>query len=133
MKNKILYLTTVIMLFISTSLMAQEKKDWKEMHLFHAVMGKTFHSAEEGKLQPLKDSSNALVTRAQAWQKSKVPNGYNATVTAPILKKLVAKCTEVQNAVAAKKDDKTLTQLITEAHDIFHEIMEKCRKEDNHH
>lgn len=66
MKNKILYLTTVIMLFISTSLMAQEKKDWKEMHLFHAVMGKTFHSAEEGKLQPLKDSSNALVTRAQA-------------------------------------------------------------------
>lgn len=133
MKSKILYLTTVVMLFISTSLMAQEKKDWKEMHLFHAVMGKTFHSAEEGKLQPLKDSSIALVTRAQAWQKSKVPTGYNATVTAPILKKLVAKCTEVQKAVAAKKDDKTLTQLITEAHDIFHEIMEKCRKEEEHH
>lgn len=133
MKNKILYLTTVLMLFISTSLMAQEKRDWKEMHLFHAVMGKTFHSAEEGKLQPLKDSCFVLVSRAKAWQKSKVPTGYNAAVTAPILKQLVAKCTEVQKAVIAKKDDKTLTQLITGAHDIFHEIMEKCRKEDNHH
>ncbi len=133
MKSKILYFLAVIMLFIATNVSAQEKKDWKEMHNFHAVMGKTFHPAEEGKLQPLKDSAAALVTKAKAWQKSKVPTGYNAAVTEPILKQLVAKCIEVQKAVVAKKDDKILTKLITEAHEIFHEIMEKCRKEENHH
>jgi hypothetical protein len=133
MKSRILYLMAAIIFFIATNVSAQEKKDWKEMHNFHAVMSKTFHPAEEGKLQPLKDSATLLLAKAKAWQQSTVPQGYNAKVTAPILKQLVTKCTELQKAVAAKKDDKTLTKLITEAHEIFHEIMEKCQKEENHH
>jgi hypothetical protein len=104
-----------------------QKKDWPAMHQFHAVMSKTFHPAEEGNLQPLRDSAALLVTRAVAWQKSAVPEGYNGKVTAPILKKLVKQCkTVAQQVKAGKKDDELLVQ-ITKAHDIFHEIMEKCR------
>jgi hypothetical protein len=124
-------ITIVASIIICGSLIAQ-KANWQEMHNFHKVMGKTFHSAEENNLQPLKDSATALVLKAKAWQQSKTPSGYNETVTKPILKKLVAKCNQVQKAVAAKKDDKTLVKLITEAHDIFHEIMEKCRVDDKH-
>lgn len=112
---------------------AQEKKNWVEMHQFHSVMGKSFHPAEEGKLQPLKDNAAQLLEKAEAWQKSVVPQGYNKTVTAPILKDLVAQCKVIKKAVADKKSDEELTKLITKAHDIFHEIMEKCQKGEEDH
>lgn len=50
-----------------------------------------------------------------------------------MLKALVAKCEEIQKAVKAKADDKKLTTLITEAHDVFHQIAEKCREGSNDH
>lgn len=105
-----------------------QKADWPAMHQFHGVMSKTFHPAEEGNLQPLKDSASSLLAKAVAWQASAVPAGYNAKVTAPILKKLVRQCGIVKKAVAAGKPDAELTAQITKAHDIFHEIMEKCRE-----
>ncbi len=112
---------------------AQEKKNWVEMHQFHAVMGKSFHPAEEGNLQPLKDNAAQLLEKAEAWQKSVVPQGYNKAVTAPILKDLVAQCKVVKKAVADKKTDEELTKQIIKAHDIFHEIMEKCQKGEEDH
>jgi hypothetical protein len=100
---------------------------WKEMQDFHAVMSKTFHPAEENNLQPTKDSAAVLLTKAKAWQNSAVPKGYNATVAAPILKQLVAECDAINKAVADKKTDTELKQLITKAHETFHELTEKCR------
>lgn len=98
------------------------------MDNFHSVMSATFHPAEENKLQPVKDSAAALLAKAKAWQKAAVPAGYNAGVTKPILKKLVNQCTVISQSVKAKKTDAVLKQQITTAHDIFHEIMEKCRE-----
>lgn len=109
-----------------------QKATWNEMKDFHAVMSKTFHPAEEGRFQPLKDSANLLLERAKIWQASAVPQGFKADVTQPILKKLVAQCNKVARAVAANKSDAKLKPLIFKAHDIFHEIMEKCRDEAHH-
>lgn len=105
-----------------------QKADWPAMHQFHGVMSKTFHPAEEGNLQPAKDSAGVLLSKAIAWQKSTVPAGYNGKVTAPILKKLVKQCGVLSKAVKAGKSDAELTTQITKAHEIFHEIMEKCRE-----
>ncbi len=132
MKIKLLILSLLSLLFCSNGISAQEKENWKEMHSFHSVMGKTFHPAEEGNLKPLKDSANTLLQKAISWQSSTPPKGYDAKITAPILKQLTSKCTEIKKAVSAKKNDATLTKLITEAHDIFHEIMEKCRDTNKH-
>lgn len=98
------------------------------MHDFHDVMGSTFHPAEEDDLQPLKENSALLVERAKAWQNSTVPEGYDGELTKPILKKLVKECEAIHKAVKAGKPDAQLKAMITEAHDTFHEIMEKCRK-----
>ena len=117
--------------FISSSLFAQ-KASWKEMEDFHTVMSTTFHPAEENDLGPVKTKSDELVSKAISWKKSSVPEGYDASLTKPVLKKLVTQCKELQSAVAAKKSDTELKVKITEAHDTFHEIMEKCRKEDKH-
>lgn len=109
----------------------QTKQTWNEMYAFHAVMSKTFHPAEEGKFKPLRDSANILLQKAINWKNSIVPQGYDANVTKPILKQLVSKCKEITKAVKKNKSDDDLKKLITEAHDIFHEIMEKCKKEDH--
>lgn len=98
------------------------------MQAFHEVMAKTFHPAENGNLQPTKDNAGLLVAKAKAWKASKVPAGYNAKAVKPILDKLVAKCTAIQEGIAQNKSDDELKAMISEAHDTFHEIMEKCEK-----
>ncbi len=109
-------------------LLAQTKENWKEMHDFHAVMSSTFHPAEENDFGPLKENAEELVKRSKAWQSSAVPKGYDGKATKPILDKLVMQCHAIQDAVSKKKSDAELMKMITEAHDIFHEIMEKCRE-----
>lgn len=113
------------------SLQAQEAS-WKQMEDFHAVMSKTFHPAEEGNVKPLKENVANLVAKAKAWEAGAVPAGYDAKITKPILKQLVAKCVAVEAAVKAKKSDKELTSLITATHDVFHEIKEKCKPGEKH-
>lgn len=127
--KKILF---AVFFLVSAFAVNAQKASWKEMQDFHAVMSKTFHPAEEGRFQPLKDSASLLLQRAKIWQASAVPQGFKADVTQPILKKLVAQCAKVSKAVAANKSDAQLKPLIFKAHDIFHEIMEKCRDEAHH-
>lgn len=105
-----------------------QKKDWHEMHAFHSVMSKTFHPAEENKLQPTRDNATELLKRARTWQASAVPAGYKAEVAKPLLTKLVTVCEELQKAVEAKKSDEELKKAITKAHDVFHELTEKCKE-----
>lgn len=104
-----------------------QSNTWKEMHDFHSVMSATYHPAEDNDFKPLKENAGSLTSKAKIWAASAVPQGYNATTAKPILKKLVAKCGELEAAVKEGKANADLKKLITEAHDIFHEIMEKCR------
>lgn len=117
-----------LLVFAVVTAHAQTKANWKEMHDFHGVMSKTFHPAEENNLKPLKENSGELLSLAKAWQHSKVPQGYNQQITAPILDKLVRQFEKIGEAVKTGKPDADLKKMITDAHDIFHELMEKCRK-----
>lgn len=126
--KRFLFVLTVL-LVANTGFAQQKKATWKEMHDFHGVMSKTFHPAEENNFKPLRDSAAVLATRAKAWQSSTVPEGYKADVTRPILKTLVKQCNNIQKAVKKGKSDAELKTMITQAHDTFHEIMEKCRDE----
>ena len=111
---------------------AQEKKGWKEMNDFHTVMSETFHPAEEGHLDPIKKRSQEMVNKAVAWQKSTAPEGYDKNKVDVSLKKLVQGTKELNTLVKGKSSDKVLTEKLSGLHDIFHEIMEKCRKEEHH-
>ena len=117
----------IMAMFLFQLLGAQTKSEWKELKDFHGVMSKTFHPAEEGNLQPLKEKSADLVAKAKAWQASPVPAGYKQDETKKVLADLTKKCEETNKAVIAKKSDAELKKLITDAHDIFHQIAEKCR------
>lgn len=122
----------IIALAIGCLLMAtaySQKNKWQEMDDFHAIMSVTFHPSEENNLKPLKDSAGVLHQKAKKWKKSDVPSGYNVAITKPVLKRLVSECAAIKTAVKNKKPDNELKVMIAKAHDTFHEIMEKCRKE----
>lgn len=120
----------IAFLLAALSVYSQEAR-WQQMENFHAVMSVTFHSADDNNLKPLKEKSGDLVATAKAWQKGAVPAGFNASVTNPILKRLVKQCNAIKKAVAAGKTDDELKKMITDAHDIFHKIKEKCRNTDH--
>ncbi len=130
---KTIFLLTAFLVFAGVVIAGED--EWKELEAFHSVMAGTFHPAEEGDLQPVRKNAGDLVAKAKAWQASPVPSGFDKSLTTKSLKSLVAKCKEVQSAVKAKKNDAELTKLITEAHDAFHMIVEKCRTTDKkeHH
>ncbi len=105
-----------------------QEATWLEMENFHSVMSLSFHPAEDNNLKPVREKASALVNKAKEWQSSAAPKGFNGTVTAPILKKLVKQCNLIEVAVNKNKSDAELKKMITKAHDIFHEIKEKCRE-----
>lgn len=126
-KLSILFLM-LILSSITLAVYSQQSAKWKAMDDFHSVMSISFHPADDGNLQPLKEKAGDLLNKAKAWQKSTVPQGYNGSLTKPILKRLVQQCNVIKNAVANNQPDAELKTLITEAHEIFHEIKEKCQK-----
>lgn len=126
-KVQILFLMMVFS-FLSLTGFSQKEAKWNEMEDFHAVMSTTFHPAEEDNLQPVKEKAGDLVKRAKAWEKSLAPEGFNGVATKPILKRLVQHCKVIKSAVGKNKTDAELKTLITEGHEIFHEIKEKCQK-----
>ena len=111
---------------------AQKKAKWAEMETFHEVMSKTFHPAEEGKLEPIRKRSQEMVDKAIAWQTSTAPEGYNQDAVKKTLKKLVKGAKEINKMVQKNAADDELKKELAELHDVFHEIMEKCENEDRH-
>jgi hypothetical protein len=111
----------------------QDKAKWKEMEDFHAVMGGTFHPAEEGKLEPIRTRSKEMVDKAVAWEKSTAPAGYDKKAVSGTLKKLVTGAKEIDKMVKAKANDQALKTKLSSLHDVFHEIMEKCEKSEHQH
>lgn len=126
-KMQILFSMLLLGVFTLSSFTRHEP-GWKEMEDFHAVMSVTFHPAEDDNLQPVKEKAADLLLKAKDWQNASVPQGYNGELTKPILNRLVRQCKNIKQAVEKKKSDAELKKMITEAHDIFHEIKEKCVK-----
>lgn len=126
-------ITLAFIAFLTFQTAFADKGNWAELKAFHSVMSKTFHPAEEGNLKPVKDSASLLLAKAKLWQASAVPADYNKEETTKTLALLVAKCEELNAAVIANKSDADLKKLITEAHEIFHQIVEKCRINGENH
>jgi uncharacterized coiled-coil DUF342 family protein len=126
-----LFVIATAFLFINPA-NAQQKAKWNELDAFHEVMAKTFHPAEEGKLEPIRNRSAEMVEKAIAWKNSTAPEGYDKTAVMENLKKLVKGVKEINKMVKKNASDKELKEELSELHDVFHEIVEKCEKEEHH-
>ena len=131
MKKILLLLIAAIAFAGLNAAQLQEKAKWKEMEAFHDVMAKTFHPAEEGKLEPIRTRSGEMLDKANAWQSSTAPEGYNQKAVKKSLKELVKGAKEINNLVKENAADDVLKAKLSRLHDVFHKIMEKCETE-NH-
>ena len=125
-------LSLMILVIASFTAIQAQKATWKEMDTFHEVMAKTFHPAEEGKLDPIRTRSQEMLDKADAWEKSTAPEGYDKKAVKNSLKQLVKGSEEINKLVKEKAADNILKEKLSALHDVFHEIMEKCEKEDHH-
>jgi hypothetical protein len=125
--KKITIFGLLALIVSSKSIQAQEKASWKELDSFHVVIANTFHPAEEGKFEPIRSRSSEMLEKAKAWEKSSVPDGYNKIVKKS-LKYLVKSAKEINKMVGEKASDEALKEKLSELHDMFHQIMEKCEK-----
>jgi hypothetical protein len=132
MKKTFSLLLVIMALFFLQPVQAQEKAKWKEMESFHEVMSKTFHPAEEGKLEPIRARSAEMVEKAMSWQDSAAPEGYDKNAVKEPLKNLVKGAKDINKLVKEKASDEVLKAKLSALHDVFHQIMEKCEKEDHH-
>ena len=101
---------------------------WPELKSFHAMISATFHPSEEGNFKPLRQKADSLLIVAKLWQASPIPEGYKIALTKSTLIKLVKQCGLIKTSVKSKTSDAKLKMMISEAHDIFHTIVEKCRE-----
>lgn len=131
--KKIFSLVAVVsaLLFINPA-NAQQKAKWTELDAFHEVMSKTFHPAEEGKLESIRSRSAEMVEKAIAWKNSTAPEGYDKNAVKKNLSKLVKDVKEINKMVQKNASDKELKEELSELHDVFHEIVEKCEIGEHH-
>lgn len=126
MKKIVLFVSVFAAMFFVKPVQAQEKAKWNEKDAFHEVMSKTFHPAEEGKLEPIRARSGEMLTKAIAWKNSTAPAGYDKAAIQKNLNKLVKGVKKLDKLVKKNASDADLKGQLTELHTLFHEITEKC-------
>ncbi|MFH1119021.1 MAG: hypothetical protein V1775_04305 [Bacteroidota bacterium] len=117
--------------FVSGIATAQNKAEWKEMVEFHTVMSQTFHPAEEGNYQPIRERSGEMVEKAIAWKNSIIPSDYsNVKGIKKNLKQLIKKSSALDGKIKSNCTDEVIMEDLTVLHDVFHNIIGMCTHEE---
>jgi len=127
MKTKILAI--VAFLFTAGIASAQSMDKWPALKDLHSVMSTTFHPAEEGNLEPIKSRSEELMNKSAALLKSDVPADFRTNAILNSAEKLQLKTKAIHKLVTSKAPDADIVKALTQAHDIFHEIVGLCTGE----
>lgn len=103
---------------------------WEELEAFHLSIALTFHPAEDGDFEPVKNDSDELVEAAEKLSISKLPAYFEKPENEKLkielqtaVEKLLKKANELHNLV--KKEKATDTELLAELntlHSIYHHI-----------
>ncbi len=127
MKSIVRLVVIMLVMLPAISFAQNSKAEWAEMKAFHSLMSRTFHPSEEGNYAPLKAKADSLLIAAKLWQASKIPAGYKPVETKETLAKLVLLCQNLAGGVKADAAEVKLKVMITDAHEAFHQIVEKCK------
>jgi hypothetical protein len=128
MKKIIFVLSLITVLICAKAQNAMSK--WPELKAFHDVMSQTFHPSEEGNLQPIKERSKELATKASALSKSNIPNEFKNDKVKKTFLKLAEDSKKLNKQIEGKKiSDADIIKSLNSLHDVFHQIVGLCNKE----
>jgi len=108
-----------------------EKDNWLAIKDFHKVMAQTFHPAEEKNFAPLLSRSGELYAKAILLKNSTPPVSANSSGIQDALTRLEKQCLDIHQLVQKPSKDQEkknaqLFEMMTKAHDIFHEVEGLC-------
>ena len=99
---------------------------WSQLHEYHELLSKTFHPAENGNLNAIKNAHDYLVQRSEALDINTMPSELKSeTLVAQvgILKKMTKKLSEL---ITNKAPDVEIMRTFQNVHDVFHKIEKEC-------
>lgn len=125
--KKIFMLTAT--LWLSLLCIAQTTQ-WKAFNDFHNTVSKTLHPVITGNVQPVKQNSGLLLSKAKAWQASPVPETVDAATFKSQVAGLVKQCSDLDDAVKSKQPDSVLITKANTVHETFHALLKACNLKD---
>ncbi|WP_375559204.1 hypothetical protein ACE193_15880 [Bernardetia sp. OM2101] len=119
--------------FVQTNQLQLTQIDvWEGLEAFHMSIALTFHPAEDGDFEPVKNDSDELVEAAENLLSSKLPVYFEKSESKKLkkdlqttLQKLVKQSKELHTLVETKKaTDKELLTKLNNLHSTYHHIEE---------
>jgi hypothetical protein len=125
--KKISFLVVLFLTIISFKSNAQDKfTTWPALGEFHTVMSATFHPAEKGDLDPIKQRSGELSDKANVLAKSTVPAQFDKPAIKVALIDLNTKSAQLNKIIIKKAKDAKINSALIAVHDSFHKIVGLC-------
>lgn len=133
MTNKALLLFSCLLMTTFFNANAQSIfTKWDQLSDYHDVMAATFHPAEEGDVYPIKNRSGELVSTAKILVKSTIPAEFASTEMEGILKDLYKDSKALNKMIKkGKASDDQIKQGIIDLHNVFHQIVGLCKREEH--
>ncbi|WP_041263992.1 hypothetical protein [Bernardetia litoralis] len=129
--------SSLALVFIFVAFSSFNQTDvWEELEAFHQAIALTFHPAEDGDFEPVKNDSDELVEAAQKLLTAKLPVYFEKSKNQDLkndlqttLQKLVKQSKELHTLVESKKatDEELVTEL-NNLHSTYHHIEELNHK-----
>ena len=140
-----LIFTFLIFASLNQKLQPSQIDIWEELEVFHQAIALTFHPAEDGDFEPVKNDSDELVEAAEKLSTSKLPTYFEKAENEKLknqlqitLQKLVTESRELHFLITQKKGtDKEILSGLSNLHSTYHHIEElnsrakKTKKDDN--
>ena len=131
-------LTTLFFIFLVVSSFAQKSQSqknqtdvWGELEAFHQSIALTFHPAEDGDFEPVKNDSDELVENAEKLSIVKLPVYFEKSQNKKLkkevqitLQKLVKQSKELHSLVEKKATNELLLEQLSNLHSTYHRIEE---------
>jgi hypothetical protein len=117
-------------LFISISVFKADAQDifttWPALGDFHAVVSATFHTAEKGNFDPVKQRSGEMADKAVLLSKSAIPGAYNNAGLKSGIAELNDRTTALNELIMKHAKDEKIYKSLIQVHDAFHKIVNLC-------
>jgi hypothetical protein len=121
-------LLAIVAFFTISSVSAQSiTEKWKQLNDYHELLSKTFHPAEDGNFDPIKNSSEDLVVKAEALDLKTMPQELRTSQLDETIAVLKKQTKTVNDLVQKKAPNAEIMRAFQNLHDVFHRIVEICQ------
>lgn len=121
-------LLAIVAFFAISSVSAQSiTEKWKQLNDYHELLSKTFHPAEEGNFDAIKNSSEDLVAKAEALDIKTMPQELRTGKLDETILLLKKQTKTVNDLVQKKAPNVEIMRAFQNLHDVFHRIVEICQ------